>query len=138
MVNSLVHGDFDGIRLHHWHGDMFLDRDGDRFLDGYWYVLLNRIRDFLLHRDRNRLHYLYRDVLWHGNVDGIGLRNTDCYRMWHRYRHGFWDWYTWNKIYASNKRRLLEIIGKEILKIFFSISKERNIEEAKENCDVLW
>jgi len=94
MVDSLIHGDLDGIWLHYRHGDVLLDRDGNRLLDRHWYVLLHRVRYLLLHRDRHRLHDLYGDVLRHGNVDGIGLRNANRHRMRHGYWHGFWDWYT--------------------------------------------
>lgn len=87
MVNGFVNGDSDGVRLYNRIGDVFFYRDGYRLLDGYRYVLLHGIRHLLLYRDRHCFHNLYGDVLRYGDMNGIGLRNGNRYRMWHGYRH---------------------------------------------------
>lgn len=87
MINGLVDGNFNGIRLYDWNRDVFLDCDGNRLLDGYRYVLLHRVRHLLLYRDRHRLHDLYGNVLRYGNMNGIRLWNTNCYRMRYGYRY---------------------------------------------------
>jgi len=98
MVNGLVNGNSDGIWLHDWDGNVSFDCDGNRLFDGYWYMLFHGVRHLLLYRDRHRLHDLYGDMLRYGNMNGIRLRKTNCYRMRHSYRHWFRNWYTWKKI----------------------------------------
>lgn len=97
MVNSLVNGNSDGVRLYNWDGDVFLYCDGNWLLDGHRYMLLHGIRHLLLNWDRHCFHNLYGNVLRYGNMNGIRLWNTNCYRMWYGYRHWFRDWYTWEK-----------------------------------------
>lgn len=84
MVDGLVNGDLDGVRLDDRVGNVFLDRDGDRLLHWYRYVFLHWVRYLLLYRDCHRLHHLYRNMLRDGNVNGIRLGNADRDRM----RHG--------------------------------------------------
>lgn len=87
VVDVLVHGHMDRVRLWHMHSDGYglLNWEGHLFL--YW------VRYWLLNWDVDGLDHWYGHGLWYVHVNWVRLSHRYGNRLRYWYRHGMGNWY---------------------------------------------